>query len=74
MPNLKPWKDGSETICGIVYGTMAKPKIRAWINYYGKIKRNSLKPVFSLAIRLSINLRMTASQEPYELRDSRTVL
>ena len=22
------------------------PKIRGWINYYGKIKRNSLKPVF----------------------------
>ena len=86
------------------------PKIRAWINYYGKIRRNSLKPVFyylhhrlikwilkkykrfmgskmaemyyprlsksilSLAIRLSINLRMTASQEPYGLRDSPTVL
>jgi RNA-directed DNA polymerase len=22
------------------------PKIRGWINYYGKVKRNSLKPVF----------------------------
>ena len=25
---------------------MLNPKIRGWINYYGKIKRNSLKPVF----------------------------
>jgi len=22
------------------------PKIRSWINYYGKIRRNSLKPIF----------------------------
>ena len=26
--------------------TKLNPKIRGWINYYGKIKRNSLKPVF----------------------------
>lgn len=25
---------------------LLNPKIRGWINYYGKIKRNSLKPVF----------------------------
>ena len=25
---------------------MLNPKIRGWINYYGKVKRNSLKPVF----------------------------
>ena len=25
---------------------MLNPKIRGWINYYGKIKRSSLKPVF----------------------------
>ncbi len=25
---------------------LLNPKIRSWIHYYGKIKRNSLKPVF----------------------------
>jgi len=25
---------------------LLNPKIRGWINYYGKVKRNSLKPVF----------------------------
>jgi RNA-directed DNA polymerase len=29
---------------------MLNPKIRGWINYYGKIKRNSLKPVFIISI------------------------
>lgn len=29
---------------------MLSPKIRGWINYYGKIKRNSLKPVFFSSI------------------------
>lgn len=47
LEDLRHMKLHTKTQCNLQdLALLLNPKIRGWIHYYGKIKRNSLKPVF----------------------------
>ena len=47
LEDLRDMKLHTKTQCNLQnLAFLLNPKIRGWIHYYGKIKRNSLKPVF----------------------------